>query len=133
MPRVSPAAAYKKNEREMWDQFSRRYTEVVLPEFRPFGQRLIKLAGIRSGMWVLDVATGPGEPALTIARRVGPRGLVAGVDFSPTMLRRARARAGALGVRNGQVHEMGAERPTFAGLTLDRGACRVGLMVMPGA
>src|SRR2546426_1883878 len=117
----------------MWDQFSRRYTEVVLPEFRPFGQRLIKLAGIRSGMWVLDVATGPGEPALTIARRVGPRGLVAGVDFSPTMLRRARARACALGVRNVQFHEMDAERLTFADLTFDRVVCRFGLMLMPAA
>src|SRR5437867_12877101 len=97
MPRLSPAAAYKKNEREMWDQFSRRSTDVVLPEFRPFGRRLIELAAIRPGMWVLDVATGPGEPALTIARRVGPRGLVAGVDFSPTMLRGARARARRLG------------------------------------
>src|SRR3989441_11071515 len=103
MPRVSPAAAYKKNEREMWDQFSRRYTDVVLPEFRPFGRRLIELAAIRPGMWVLDVATGPGEPALTIARRVGPRGLVAGVDFSPTMLRRAPPPAGAPRPREGQV------------------------------
>src|SRR2546426_8489334 len=105
----------------MWDQFSRRYTEVVLPEFRPFGQRLIKLAGIRSGMWVLDVATGPGEPALTIARRVGPRGLVAGVDFSPTMLRRARAPAGAPGVRDVQFSQKDAQRPTLAGLTFDPG------------
>jgi ubiquinone/menaquinone biosynthesis C-methylase UbiE len=129
----SKAESYKKNEREMWDQFSRRYTEVVLPEFRPFGRRLIELSGIRSGMWVLDVATGPGEPALTVARRVGPRGLVAGVDFSPTMLRRARARARALGVRNVQFHEMDAERLTFADLTFDRVVCRFGLMLMPDA
>src|SRR2546428_10432718 len=101
----------------MWNQFSCRYTEVVLPEFRPFGRRLIKLAGIRSGMWVLDVATGPGEPALTIARRVGPRGLVAGVDLSPTMLRRARARARAPRAPDGQVHEKGAPRPSLPGLT----------------
>src|SRR2546422_2750794 len=105
----------------MWDQFSRRYTEVVLPEFRPFGRRLIKLAGIRSGMWVLDVATGPGEPALTIARRVELRGLVAGVDFSPTMLRRARGRARAPGLRDVQFHEMGAGRLSLAGLAFDPG------------
>src|SRR5207245_827214 len=116
-----------------WDQFSRRYTDVVLPEFRPFGRRLIELAAIRPGMWVLDVATGPGEPALTIARRVGPRGLVAGVDFSPTMLRGARARARALGVRNAQFHEMDAERLTFESLTFDRVVCRFGLMLMPDA
>src|SRR3989475_7155271 len=127
------AESYKKNEREMWDQFSRRYTDVVLPEFRPFGRRLIELAAIRPGMWVLDVATGPGEPALTIARRVGPRGLVAGVDFSPTMLRGARARARALGVRNAQFHEMDAERLTFESLTFDRVVCRFGLMLMPDA
>jgi ubiquinone/menaquinone biosynthesis C-methylase UbiE len=133
MPRVSSLESYKKHEREMWDQFSRRYAEVVLPEFRPFGRRLIELAGICSGMWVLDVATGPGEPALTVARRVGPRGLVAGVDFSPTMLRRARARARALGVRNVQFHEMDAERLTFADLTFDCVVCRFGLMLMPDA
>jgi len=129
----SKVAAYKKNEREMWNQFSRRYSEIALPEFRPFGRRLIELAGIRSGMWVLDVATGPGEPALTIARLVGSRGLVAGVDFSPTMLRRARARARALGVRNTQFHEMDAERLSFEDLTFDRVVCRFGLMLMPDA
>src|SRR5437870_13898856 len=117
----------------MWDQFSRRYTDVVLPEFRQFGRRLIEMVGIRSGIWVLDVATGPGEPALTIARRVGPHGLVAGVDFSTTMLRLARARARALGVRNVQFHEMDAERLTFADLTFDRVVCRFGLMLMPAA
>jgi len=132
-PVSSKGESYKKNEREMWNQFSRRYTDVVLPEFRPFGRRLIELAGIRPGMWVLDVATGPGEPALTIARRVGPRGLVAGVDFSPTMLRGARARARALGVRNAQFHEMDAERLTFESLTFDRVVCRFGLMLMPNA
>src|SRR5437660_6313817 len=117
----------------MWDQFSRRYTDVVLPEFRQFGRRLIEMVGIRSGIWVLDVATGPGEPALTIARRVGPHGLVAGVDFSTTMLQLARARARALGVRNVQFHEMDAERLTFADLTFDRVVCRFGLMLMPAA
>ena len=133
MARVSPSDSYKKTERAMWGQFSCRYTEVVLPEFRQFGRRLIELAGIRSGMWVLDVATGPGEPALTICRRVGPRGLVAGVDFSPSMLRRARTRARTLGVGNVQFHEMDAERLSFPDLTFDRVVCRFGLMLMPNA
>src|SRR2546428_8583159 len=109
----------------MWDQFSRRYTEVVLPEFRPFGQRLIKLAGIRSGMWVLDVATGPGEPALTIARRVGPRGLVAGVDFSPTMLRQAPAPARGPPRRDAQIPEMGAPGPPPSALSPRPAGCPV--------
>ncbi len=129
----SKVAAYKKAERDSWNKFSARYTKVVLPEFRPFGRRLIEIAGVNRGMWVLDVATGPGEPALTIARRVGPSGVVVGVDFSPTMLRRARARARSLGLRNALFREMDAERLAFDDMTFDRVCCRFGLMLMPDA
>jgi SAM-dependent methyltransferase len=127
------AAAYKKNERESWNKFSARYVTVALPEFYPFGRRLIEMAGLRKGMWVLDVATGPGEPALTIARRVGPSGVVVGVDFSPAMIRRARARARRAGVRNAHFCEMDAERLELDAMTFDRAFCRFGLMLMPAA
>src|SRR2546422_4243066 len=49
------------------------------------------------------------------------------------MLRGARARARALGVRNAQFHEMDAERLTFESVTFDRVVCRFGLMLMPDA
>ncbi len=133
MARATPAAAYKRNERELWNQFSRRYIRVAMPEFVPYGRRLIEMAGVRKGMWVLDVATGPGEPALTIAPRVGPAGLVLGVDFSPAMLRAARARARRLALRNVQFREMDAERLTLEGMMFDRVFCRFGLMLMPDA
>ncbi|MEA2217561.1 MAG: hypothetical protein QOJ35_187, partial [Solirubrobacteraceae bacterium] len=34
-------------------------------------ERLVQLAGVRSGSRVLDVAAGYGEPALTAARKAG--------------------------------------------------------------
>ncbi len=126
-------AAYKQSEREGWNKFSARYTKVALPEFRPFGRRLIEMAALGKGMWVLDVATGPGEPALTIARRVGPRGLVLGVDFAPVMVRRARGRAQRAGARHAHFREMDAERLQLEGMTFDRVFCRFGLMLMPNA
>jgi ubiquinone/menaquinone biosynthesis C-methylase UbiE len=106
---------------------------VAIPEFRPYGKRLVELAEVRKGMWVLDVATGPGEPALTVARRVGPAGLVIGVDFSSAMLRRARAQAKKSGVRNAHFCEMDAERLVLDGMMFDRAFCRFGLMLMPDA
>jgi ubiquinone/menaquinone biosynthesis C-methylase UbiE len=133
MATATKTAAYKRNERELWNQFSRRYIRVAMPEFVPYGRRLIEMAGVQKGMWVLDVATGPGEPALTIARRVGPAGLVLGVDFSPAMLRAARARARRLALRNVQFREMDAERLTLEGMMFDRVFCRFGLMLMPDA
>jgi len=125
--------AYKKKEQQSWDSFSRRYTKIALPEFRPYGRRLVELAAVRPGMWVLDVATGPGEPAVTVARRVGPKGYVFGIDFSAAMLRAASARAKVAGMRHIQFRRMDAERLTFPDMIFDRVFCRFGLMLLPNA
>lgn len=45
----------------------------------------------------VDVCCGTGDLALLLARRVGPRGRVLGIDFSEEMLRIARRRAAAAG------------------------------------
>jgi demethylmenaquinone methyltransferase/2-methoxy-6-polyprenyl-1,4-benzoquinol methylase len=55
--------------------------------------RAADLAGVGPGSRVLDVATGPGDLALELARRVGPAGEVVGSDFSENMLDRARAKS----------------------------------------
>jgi demethylmenaquinone methyltransferase/2-methoxy-6-polyprenyl-1,4-benzoquinol methylase len=54
-------------------------------------------AAIGPGSHVLDVATGTGDLALELARRVSPGGAVVGSDFAEAMLARARAKAAALG------------------------------------
>jgi demethylmenaquinone methyltransferase/2-methoxy-6-polyprenyl-1,4-benzoquinol methylase len=55
--------------------------------------RAADLAGVGPGSRVLDVATGTGDLALELARRVGPAGEVVGSDFSENMLDRARAKS----------------------------------------
>jgi demethylmenaquinone methyltransferase/2-methoxy-6-polyprenyl-1,4-benzoquinol methylase len=55
--------------------------------------RAADLAEVRPGDRVLDVATGTGDLALELARRVGPEGEVVGSDFSEGMLERARRKA----------------------------------------
>src|SRR5438128_6465663 len=59
--------------------------------------RAADLAGVGPGGRVLDVATGTGDLALELARRVSPGGAVVGSDFAEAMLARARAKAAALG------------------------------------
>jgi len=56
-------------------------------------RRAADLAAVGPGDRVLDVATGTGDLALELARRVGPAGEVIGSDFSEQMLARARAKA----------------------------------------
>lgn len=56
-------------------------------------RRAADLAALVPGDRALDVATGTGDLALELARRVGPSGTVVGADFSEAMLELARAKA----------------------------------------
>jgi demethylmenaquinone methyltransferase/2-methoxy-6-polyprenyl-1,4-benzoquinol methylase len=54
--------------------------------------RAADLAHVGAGARVLDVATGTGDLAIELARRVSPGGEVIGADFSEAMLDRARGK-----------------------------------------
>src|ERR1700730_2257972 len=68
-------------------------------------QRTADMARVGPGDRVLDVATGTGDLAIELARRVTPGGEVVGSDFSEAMLERARAKVDA--------GETDAVRPKF--------------------
>ncbi len=59
-------------------------------------ERAADLAELRPGDRALDVATGTGDLAIELSRRVGSGGEVLGSDFSEGMLDRARRKAPAL-------------------------------------
>jgi demethylmenaquinone methyltransferase/2-methoxy-6-polyprenyl-1,4-benzoquinol methylase len=63
-------------------------------------RRAADLAALAPGQRALDVATGTGDLAFELARRVGPSGSVVGSDFAERMLDLAREKASAAGVRN---------------------------------
>jgi demethylmenaquinone methyltransferase/2-methoxy-6-polyprenyl-1,4-benzoquinol methylase len=56
-------------------------------------RRATELAALGPGMRALDVATGTGDLAFELARRVAPDGMVVGADFSERMLELARGKA----------------------------------------
>jgi demethylmenaquinone methyltransferase/2-methoxy-6-polyprenyl-1,4-benzoquinol methylase len=56
-------------------------------------RRAVDLAEVQPGARVLDVATGTGDLALEVARRIGADGEVVGVDYVPEMLTIARVKA----------------------------------------
>jgi demethylmenaquinone methyltransferase / 2-methoxy-6-polyprenyl-1,4-benzoquinol methylase len=59
-------------------------------------RRAAELARLSPGGRALDVATGTGDLAVELARRVSPGGEVVGTDFSERMLELARAKAPGL-------------------------------------
>ena len=63
-----------------------------------YTEHALRLAGLRPGMRVLDIGSGPGDVSFVAARLVGPTGSVLGVDAAPAMVELARGRAAEKGL-----------------------------------
>ena len=111
--------------------FWEKHREIIRQMFAPVTQALIDDGLIGSGNAVLDIATGPGEPALTIAALVGSRGKVFGVDPAPEMVDAARRAADHLGLRNAQFEVASADRLPYSADTFDAVVSRFGVMFFP--
>ena len=110
-----------------WD----KHRDIIRGMFAPVTQALIEDAGIGSQDSVLDVATGPGEPALSVAGLAGPKGKVFGVDPIPGMVTAARAEAKRLGLKNAKFDVAFADDLPFAADTFDSVISRFGVMFFP--
>ena len=111
----------------------KKYKKDILKWMAPVSDRLIKSAGITSGQTVLDVATGTGQPALTIAKIVGQNGKVIGVDLSPEMIEVAKEEAAYQGLTDTAIFQVVKDEnlSMFSDNTFDSVVCRNGLMFMP--
>lgn len=108
--------------------------------------RAADLAAVGPGDRVLDVATGTGDLAVELARRVAPGGEVVGSDFSEGMLAVARRKAGPAGAPArfewGDALDLPYADGEFAAATvgfgarnfadLDRGLAEMARVVRPG-
>lgn len=112
-------------------QFWEKHREVIRQMFAPVAQALIDDANIRAGQTVLDVATGPGEPALSVAKWVGPEGKVVGVDPIPAMIDGGRRAADRFGLNNVKFEVASADRLPFPDATFDSAISRFGIMFFP--
>lgn len=65
---------------------------------RPLGARMLEAANLKAGERVLDIGCGTGYTTIAAWHAVQPRGTVTGLDISPPMIERARARATAAAV-----------------------------------
>jgi ubiquinone/menaquinone biosynthesis C-methylase UbiE len=110
----------------------KKYGKDMFKWLAPVSDQLIRSAGITSGQTVLDVATGTGQPALTIAKIVGQNGKVIGVDLSPEMIEVAKEEGAHQGLTNAFFQVVKDESLSmFSDNTFDSVVCRNGLMFMP--
>ena len=111
--------------------FWEKHREIIQQMFAPVTQALVEDGLISGGHTVLDVATGPGEPALTLAALVGAEGKVLGIDPAPEMVEADRRATDHLGFRNAQFDVASADRLPFPADTFDAVVSRFGVMFFP--
>jgi ubiquinone/menaquinone biosynthesis C-methylase UbiE len=111
--------------------FWEKHRDVIRQMFAPVTQALADDGQIGTGQVVLDIAAGPGEPALTVAALVGPKGKVFGIDPIPEMVAASRRAAGLLELSNVQFDVAFADQLPFAADTFDAVISRFGVMFFP--
>jgi demethylmenaquinone methyltransferase/2-methoxy-6-polyprenyl-1,4-benzoquinol methylase len=84
--------------------------------------RAADIAAVAPGDRVLDVATGTGDLAIELHRRVGAGGEVVGLDFSDGMLELARVKAPEIRFEQGSALELPYADGEFAAATVGFGA-----------
>ena len=92
---------------------------------------LVEYARPAAGMRVLELASGTGEPAISLASRVGAGGHVTALDLSAGLLEIAAERARVRGLTNFSTQQADAQSLPFPDDSFDLATSRFGVMFFP--
>jgi len=95
---------------------------------RDVTEALVSYARPQTGMRVLDLASGTGEPAISLASAVGPSGHVTALDLSAELLETAAERARQRGLTNLFTQKADAHDLPFPDQSFDLVTSRFGVM-----
>ncbi len=109
-----------------WD----KWDHVIRDQLGPVGSAMIDGLVVADGHRHLDIASGTGEPGLSIAR-LTPRGQVVLTDIAPEMLEIAARRAAAEGATNVETTVCSADDLPFDDAGFDSVSVRFGYMFFP--
>jgi demethylmenaquinone methyltransferase/2-methoxy-6-polyprenyl-1,4-benzoquinol methylase len=145
-PQARTGTLEEAQVRAMFDRIARVYdlmnSLMTAGLHHRWRERAADLAALGPGGRALDVASGTGDLAVELARRVGPSGTVVGSDFSAAMLDRARQKSSAVTWEWANALELPYPDDGFDAATvgfgarnfsdLDRGLAEMARVVRPG-
>jgi ubiquinone/menaquinone biosynthesis C-methylase UbiE len=120
-------------QKHIWNEYSagwQRWDELLMRMMQPVADRLADSLNLSGNEHVLDVASGTGEPGLTLASLL-PQGQVTGSDLSENMVEIANEHAQIRGITNYHSQQADATNLPFADNSFDRVICRFGIMFFP--
>ena len=120
-------------QKKAWDTVSKgwkKWNDFTMNFLTPMGEAIIKALDIKSDDVVLDIASGTGEPALSIAA-IAKNGQVYATDLSEEMLRIARTYADERDISNIEFKAANVSDLPFTNNFFDKISCRMGFMFFP--
>jgi ubiquinone/menaquinone biosynthesis C-methylase UbiE len=127
------AAEIRDGQRRKWAALSagwEKWDSIIMDQLAPVSAAIIESLHLTSAQHHLDVASGTGEPGLTIAK-LSSLGRVVLSDLSADMLSVAARRAAAQGISTIETHVCSADDLPFDDATFDSAAVRFGYMFFP--
>lgn len=109
-----------------WD----KWDQVICDQLAPVGAAIMDSLNINADQQHLDIASGTGEPGLSIAR-LSPRGRVVLTDLAPEMLEVAERRAQSLGLTTIETQVCSADDLPFDDDSFGSVSVRFGYMFFP--
>jgi SAM-dependent methyltransferase len=127
---------YRDRLREEWTEEAtvsawRKWNAKLAAFTRGATEAILEGAQLRPGVRVLDLASGVGDPSLSIAEAVGPSGHVVATDLGPGMIGLAQELARARGLGNIEFRVADVEALPFPDESFDVVTCRFGVMFFP--
>ncbi|MEO6126041.1 MAG: class I SAM-dependent methyltransferase [Ilumatobacteraceae bacterium] len=134
-PSMLKAEQIRHGQRATWAGLAggwEKWDLVIMDQLGPVGTAMIERLEIGGEHRHLDVASGTGEPGLSIARLM-PKGRVVLTDLVAEMLEVAERRADALGITNIETKVCSADDLPFDDASFDSVSVRFGYMFFPDA
>ncbi|MEU3657150.1 class I SAM-dependent methyltransferase [Streptomyces sp. NPDC032161] len=103
----------------LFEEVAHTYDQLPVEFFGSVGERLVRLAAVRTGNRVLDVGCGRGAVTVPAARAAGPTGSVLGIDLSPSMVEETGLLARRSGLASVQTLVMDGQAPELAPAAFD--------------
>jgi SAM-dependent methyltransferase len=123
----------RDGQRATWARLSaswEKWEPVIMGHLGPVGAAIIERLDIADDQHHLDIASGTGEPGLSVAK-LAPNGHVVLTDLAAEMLDIARRRADAQGITNVETTVCSADDLPFGDATFDTVSVRFGYMFFP--
>jgi ubiquinone/menaquinone biosynthesis C-methylase UbiE len=125
--------AISNEQKERWNTVSdgwKKWNEFTMNFLKPMGDAIIKALNIKSNDVVLDIASGTGEPAFSIAA-IARSGEVYATDLSEEMLTIARTYADEHDISNIEFKVADVSDLPFKNNFFNKISCRMGFMFFP--